>query len=275
MYHALLSPNLSMDVDGGYRGPDNQVHHAEGFHFVSNLSLWDTYRAEQPLMTLLEPEARTSDLVSSMLASRRESPFGILPIWQVQGLETWCMIGYHAVPEIADAYLKGIGGFDADEALRAMVASATYGPYGSLGEYMRLGYVPVDHDDEAASKTIEYAFDDWTIARMAGAMKHTGRPTPLPNERPTGATSSTPKMALWSRVWPTASIAFHSILRGPEPVAALPKATPGNIRGISRRMCRGSSICWAVNSSSSPSSTRCSTPGSTRISMRMSRISAA
>ena len=98
MYHAMMSPNLSMDVDGSYRGPDNQVHHAAGFHFVSNLSLWDTYRAEQPLMTLLEPEERTSDLVNSMLASQRESPFGILPIWQEQGLETWCMIGYHAVP---------------------------------------------------------------------------------------------------------------------------------------------------------------------------------
>jgi predicted alpha-1,2-mannosidase len=171
MYHALLSPNLSMDVDGGYRGPDNQVHRAAGFHFVSNLSLWDTYRAEQPLMTLLEPEERTSDLVNSMLASRRESPFGILPVWQEQGLETWCMIGYHAVPEIADAYMKGIRGFDAQEALRAVVASATYGPYGSLADYMRLGYVPVDHDDEAASKTVEYAFDDWTISRMAGAMK--------------------------------------------------------------------------------------------------------
>jgi predicted alpha-1,2-mannosidase len=172
MYHALLSPNLSMDADGSYRGPDNQVHRALGFHFVSNLSLWDTFRAEQPLMTLLEPEARTSDLVNSMLASRRESPFGILPIWQEQGLETWCMIGYHAVPEIADAYLKGIRGFDAKEALHAVVASATYGPYGNLAEYMRYGYLPVDHDDEAASKTVEYAFDDWTIARMAAAMKN-------------------------------------------------------------------------------------------------------
>ncbi len=172
LYHALMSPNLTMDVDGSYRGPDNQVHHATGFHFVSNLSLWDTYRAEQPLMTLLEPEARTSDLVNSMLASRRQSPFGILPIWQEQGIETWCMIGYHAVPEIVDAYMKGIRGFDADEALRAVVASATYGPYGSLEDYMRLGYVPVDHDDEAASKTMEYAFDDWTISRMAKAMNH-------------------------------------------------------------------------------------------------------
>jgi predicted alpha-1,2-mannosidase len=173
MYHALLSPNLAMDADGSYRGPDNQVHHAAGFNFVSNLSLWDTFRAEQPLMTLLEPEARTSDLVNSMLASRRDSPFGILPVWQEHGIETWCMIGYHSVPEIADAYLKGIRGFDANEALHAMVASATYGPYGNLDEYMRHGFVPVDHDDEAASKTVEYAFDDWTIARMATAMKVT------------------------------------------------------------------------------------------------------
>jgi predicted alpha-1,2-mannosidase len=173
MYHALISPNLSMDVDGNYRGPDHQVHHSTGFNFLSNLSLWDTYRAEQPLMTLLEPEVRTSDLVNSMLASSEESPFGILPIWQEQGIETWCMIGYHAVPEIADAYMKGIRGFDADKALKAMVASATYAPYGNLDQYMRLGYVPVDHDDEAASKTMEYSFDDWTIARMASAMKNT------------------------------------------------------------------------------------------------------
>jgi predicted alpha-1,2-mannosidase len=172
VYHALQSPNLTMDVDGSYRGPDNQVHRTTGFHFVSNLSLWDTFRAEQPLMTLLEPEERTSDLVNSLLASRRESQFGILPIWQEQGIETWCMIGYHAVPEIADATMKGIRGFDTEEALRAVVASATYGPYGSLEDYMRLGYVPVDHDDEAASKTMEYAFDDWTIASMAAALKH-------------------------------------------------------------------------------------------------------
>jgi predicted alpha-1,2-mannosidase len=172
VYHALQSPNLAMDIDGSYRGPDNQAHHASGFHFVSNLSLWDTFRAEQPLMTLLEPEERTSDLVNSLLASRRESQFGILPIWQEEGIETWCMIGYHAVPEIADATMKGIHGFDKEEALRAVVASATYGPYGSLDDYMKFGYVPVDHDDEAASKTVEYAFDDWTIARMAEALKH-------------------------------------------------------------------------------------------------------
>ncbi len=167
LYHALLAPSLSMDVDGSYRGPDNQVHSARGFDFVSSLSLWDTFRAEQPLMTLLQPPARTQNLVRSMLDSQGESPFGILPVWQFQGIETWCMIGYHAVPELADAIMKGYGGFDGNRALDAMVASADYAPYGHLGDYMRLGYVPVDDDDEAASKTVEYAFDDWTIAEAA------------------------------------------------------------------------------------------------------------
>ena len=170
LYHAMMAPGTSMDVNGEYRGPDNQVHRAEGFRFVSSLSLWDTYRAEQPLMTLLEPAQRTNDLVQSLIASQQESPFGILPVWQFEGLETWCMIGYHAVPIIADAYMKGLRGYDAGAALDAMVASATYAPYGNLAAYMKLGYVPVDHDDEAASKTVEYAFDDWTIARMAKAM---------------------------------------------------------------------------------------------------------
>jgi predicted alpha-1,2-mannosidase len=170
LYHALMAPSISMDVNGEYRGPDNQVHRAEGFRFVSTLSLWDIYRAEQPLMTLLEPEQRTNDLVRSLIASQQESPFGILPVWQFQGQETWCMIGYHAVPIIADAYMKGIRGYDRQAALDAMVASATYAPYGSLGSYMKFGYVPVDHDEEAASKTVEYAFDDWTIARVARAM---------------------------------------------------------------------------------------------------------
>ena len=170
LYHTLMAPSLAMDVDGSYRGPDNQVHRASGFEFVSSFSLWDTYRAEQPLMTLIQPESRTANVVRSLLESRKQSPFGILPVWQFQGLETWCMIGYHAVPEIADAYLKGIRGFDANEALDAMVASATYAPYGHLGEYMKLGYVPVDRNAEAASQTMEYAFDDWTIARMARAM---------------------------------------------------------------------------------------------------------
>jgi predicted alpha-1,2-mannosidase len=170
LYHAMMAPSTSMDVNGDYRGPDNEVHRADGFRFVSTLSLWDTYRAEQPLMTLIEPAQRTNDLVRSLVASQQESPFGILPIWQFQGLETWCMIGYHAVPIIADAYMKGIRGYDQQAALNAMVASATYAPFGHLGDYIEHGYVPVDNDDEAASKTVEYSYDDWTISRMAAAM---------------------------------------------------------------------------------------------------------
>ena len=183
LYHSLLAPTVAMDVDGEYRGPDNQVHRvpvgADGkpqWTFVSSLSLWDTYRAEQPLMTLIEPAQKTDDLVQSMLASYRESPFGVLPVWQFQGIETWCMIGYHSIPVIADAVMKGLDrstatstGFDANAALDAMVASADYAPYGHLGDYIKLGYVPVGDaaHDEAVSQTVEYAFDDWCIAQVA------------------------------------------------------------------------------------------------------------
>ncbi|TKR30469.1 glycoside hydrolase family 92 protein [Luteimonas gilva] len=170
MYHTLMGPSLFMDSDGRYRGPDNAVHKAEGFRNHSTFSLWDTYRALHPLLTLIQPERRTNDFVNSLLAARRESPYGVLPVWAFHGQETWCMIGYHAVPVIADAYMKGIRGYDANAALDAMVASASYGPYDGLAQYMELGYVPIDEEGEAAAKTLEYAFDDWTIARMAQAM---------------------------------------------------------------------------------------------------------
>ncbi|MEG3152087.1 GH92 family glycosyl hydrolase [Sphingomonas sp. ZT3P38] len=173
LYHSLLAPSVYGDVDGRYRGPDDQVHQATGFTFHSTFSLWDTFRAEHPLLTLIQPAQRNSDFVNSLIASRRDSPFGILPVWQFHGRETWTMIGYHAVPMIADAYLKGVRGFDANAALDAMVASADYAPYGGLGDYMKLGYVPIDREPEAASKTVEYAYDDWTIARMARALGRT------------------------------------------------------------------------------------------------------
>ncbi|WP_396616427.1 GH92 family glycosyl hydrolase [Lysobacter soli] len=170
LYHTLMGPSLFMDVDGRYRGPDNAVHQAKGFTNYSTFSLWDTYRALHPLLTIVQPEQRTNDFVNSLLASRRASAYGVLPVWAFHGLETWCMIGYHAVPVIADAYMKGIRGYDANEALDAMVASASYGPYDGIAQYMQLGYVPIDEEGEAASKTLEYAFDDWTISRMADEM---------------------------------------------------------------------------------------------------------
>ena len=170
LYHSLLAPSVWSDVDGRYRGPDDQVHTAKDFTFRSTFSLWDTFRAQHPLLTLVQPGQTNTDIVKSLVASRKHSPHGILPVWQFHGRETWTMIGYHAVPVIADAYMKGVGDFDANEALDAMVASAEYAPYGGLGDYMKLGYVAIDREPEAASKTVEYAYDDWTIARMAEKM---------------------------------------------------------------------------------------------------------
>ena len=166
LYHSLIAPAVHSDADGRWRGPDQQVHRSD-FTVHSTFSLWDTFRAQHPLLTLVAPPERNADMVNSLLAARQVSPYGILPVWSFHGQETWTMIGYHAVPVIADAYLKGIPGIDGAAALDAMVASATYRPYGGLGDYMDLGYVPIDREPEAASKTVEYAYDDWTIARMA------------------------------------------------------------------------------------------------------------
>ena len=174
LYHTLLAPSVYADADGRYRGPDDQVHEGKldgrPFTFHSTFSLWDTFRAEHPLLTLIQPADYTNDVVNSLIASQKESPYGILPVWQFHGQETWTMIGYHAVPVIADAWMKGIRGYDGKAALDAMVKSATYAPYGGLGDYMKLGYAPIDKEPEAASKTVEYAYDDWTIAQMAKDM---------------------------------------------------------------------------------------------------------
>jgi predicted alpha-1,2-mannosidase len=170
LYHALMAPSVFMDVDGSYRGPDHEVHHAEGFTFRSTFSLWDTYRALHPLLTLVRPRADNIDFVRSLVASWQQSPDGLLPVWQFQGQETWTMIGYHAVPVIADNWLKGIQGDSPQQALSAMVASATNPRYAGLDEYMKLGWVASDKEREGASKTLEYAFDDWTIARTAASM---------------------------------------------------------------------------------------------------------
>ena len=170
LYHSLLAPSVWSDADGRFRGPDDQVHKADGYTVRSTFSLWDTFRAEHPLLTLVQPARTSDDIVRSLVASRTFSPHGILPVWQFAGRETWTMIGYHAVPVIADAYLKGVQGYDGNAALDAMVASADYAPYGGLGDYIAQGYVPIDKEPEAASKTVEYAYDDWTIARMARAL---------------------------------------------------------------------------------------------------------
>ncbi len=166
LYHALLAPNLFMDADGRYRGRDLAIHEAKDFANYTVFSLWDTYRAAHPLFTILEPE-RTADFIRTFLVQRDQG--GALPVWELAGNETMCMIGYHAVPVIADAYIKGIRGFDAQRAFEAMKHSAELDRLG-LASYRALGYIPGDREGESVSKTLEYAYDDWCIARMAKAL---------------------------------------------------------------------------------------------------------
>ncbi len=172
LYHTFLSPTLFMDVDRKYRGLDHNNHVADGFTNYTTFSLWDTYRALHPLFTLIQ-QKRTADMINSMLAHQQQSVHRILPVWSHYANENWCMIGYHAVPVIADAYMKGISGFDAQKALDACIASSTYAPYDGIGDYMKYGYVPADKSSNAASKTLEYAYDDYTISRMAAKMGKT------------------------------------------------------------------------------------------------------
>lgn len=171
LYHTFQSPVIFSDVDGSYRGLDQAVHQAP-FTDYTIFSLWDTFRALHPLYTIIQQQ-RTSDIVNSMLAHYDESVHHILPIWSHWGNENWCMIGYHAVPVIADAYLKGIRGFDVQKALTACVASASYEKYDGIGFYKRFGYVPEDMNTSSASKTLEYAYDDWTISAFAEKMGET------------------------------------------------------------------------------------------------------
>ncbi len=167
MYHAMLAPTIYSDVDGSYFGPDGQVHQAEGWTNYSTFSLWDTYRASHPLFTYLQPE-RVSDMIQCFLHFYEQN--GALPLWNLYGWETDMMIGYHAVPVIVDAYLKGIGDFDPVKALEACVTTANRDDYRSIGFYKEKGYVASDHENWSMSKTMEYAYDDYCIARMAEAM---------------------------------------------------------------------------------------------------------
>lgn len=169
LYHCMLSPTIFMDVDGKYHGLDGNMHQANASTNYTVFSLWDTFRAFHPLMTLIEP-TRAGDMVNSMLEHYQQSVHGILPIWSHWGSDNWCMIGYHAVPVIADAFMKGIKGFDKKLALKAMISSATYGKYDAIDDYIKYGYVPKERSSSSASVTLEYAYDDWTIYQMAKQM---------------------------------------------------------------------------------------------------------
>ena len=173
LYHTMIAPTIYSDVDGSYYGPDNKIHKTDGWVNYSTFSLWDTYRAAHPLFTYTEPE-RTNDMIKGFIAFYEQN--GALPLWNLYGHETDMMIGYHAVPVIADAYLKGIGNFDPEKALEACVASANRDGYRGIGAYKKYGYIPYNDADNhggenwSLSKTLEYAYDDYCIARMAEKM---------------------------------------------------------------------------------------------------------
>ena len=166
LYHTMLSPNVYQDVNGNYRGTDLKVHKANGFTNYSVFSLWDTYRAYHPLMTILN-QKRTGDWINTFLAQYKNG--GMLPVWELSGNETFCMIGYHSVPVIWDAYQKGIRNFDHKLALEAMRSYAESDRFG-LEHYRKHGYISNDKEHESVSKTLEYAYDDWCIAQFAKAI---------------------------------------------------------------------------------------------------------
>jgi predicted alpha-1,2-mannosidase len=163
LYHTMVQPNIAQDIDGKYRGRDNQIHTAEGFDYYSVFSLWDTFRAAHPLYTLIEKK-RTSDFINTFLKQYEQG--GRLPVWELSSNETDCMIGYHSVSVMADAMAKGIIGFDYEKAFEAAKHSAMLDHLG-LDSYKRQGFISMDDEHESVSKTLEYAYDDWCIAQMA------------------------------------------------------------------------------------------------------------
>lgn len=163
MYHAFLSPDIYQDVDNQYRGIDGKVHIANGFTNYTVFSIWDTYRALHPLFTIID-QKRTNDFIKSLLAKYDDG--GRLPMWPLAGNYTDDMLGYHVVSVIVDAYLKGISAYDVKKAFKGMKEIANKNRLG-LKYYKQIGYIPFDRQGESVSKTLEYCYDDWCIAKMA------------------------------------------------------------------------------------------------------------
>ena len=166
LYHTMLAPNLYMDIDGRYRDMDLNIYQSETHTHYTVFSLWDTYRATHPLYTIIDHK-RTTDFINTLL--KKHESGGILPIWDLSGCYTGCMIGNHAIPVIADAYVKEIKGYDEHSALYAMVHAASQDRLG-LKEYKSKGFISVENEPESVSKTLEYAYDDFCIAAMAKKM---------------------------------------------------------------------------------------------------------
>jgi len=166
LYHSFMAPQLFSDANGEYYGADGKTHKAEGYEKYTLFSLWDTFRALHPLLTITNPEM-VDDLVKSMLSFYDES--GLLPTWDLMSNETDVMIGYHAVPVLADAYFKGLTSVDPERLYQAMKTSAMQDKFG-IDLFRQYGYIPSELELEAVSKVLEYAYDDWAIAQMAKSL---------------------------------------------------------------------------------------------------------
>ncbi|MEI6020454.1 MAG: GH92 family glycosyl hydrolase, partial [Bacteroidota bacterium] len=172
MYHAFISPNIFMDVDHQYKGLDYRIHRADNFNNYSTFSLWDTYRSLHPLFNIIQTN-RNQNMVQSMLAHYDQSALHMLPIWSHFGNDNWCMSGYHATSVIVDALIKNGNFVDARKALNACVNTAEKSNYEGIGDYMRMGYVPMESSRISVSNTLEYAYDDWCIAQLAKRVNDT------------------------------------------------------------------------------------------------------
>ena len=166
LYHTMVAPSEFCDVNGDYRGADGAVHRNPGHTTYTTFSLWDTYRAAMPLMTILHPD-RMPDIVNTMLAIADEQ--GRLPVWHLWGNETDCMVGNPGIPVVADAIVKGIGGFDRERAFEAIRRTAMNPDRGN-GLRMKYGYIPCDLFNEAVAYDMEYALADGAAARAAEAL---------------------------------------------------------------------------------------------------------
>ncbi|WP_316780465.1 GH92 family glycosyl hydrolase [Pedobacter antarcticus] len=166
MYHAFINPTLYTDVNGEYKGLDQNIHKAEGFQNYTTFSLWDTYRALHPFFNIIQP-SRNNDMVKSMMAHFDQSTIKMLPVWSHYANDNWCMSGYHSVSVVADAIIKGVYTGDPEAALAACITTSNRRDYEGIGEYIDKGFIPAEKSGTSISNTLEYAYDDWCIAQLA------------------------------------------------------------------------------------------------------------
>ena len=166
LYHSFINPTTYNDVNGQYKGLDQNVHEAKGFTNYTTFSLWDTYRALHPFFNIVQP-SRNNDMVKSMMAHYDQSAYKMLPVWSHYANDNWCMSGYHSVSVVTDAIIKGVYNGDPEAALQACIVTSKHRDYEGIGSYIDKGFIPAEQSGTSISNTLEYAYDDWCIAQLA------------------------------------------------------------------------------------------------------------